>query len=70
MTRTHNDDVDCHGADNIAKAYSILDEMSICQISRPKLVDGTLMNPAGGIQSTINDLPIPRKHAVNNNSGI
>jgi CubicO group peptidase (beta-lactamase class C family) len=56
MTRTFNDDVNCHGADNIAKAYSILDDYSTWQISRPTIVDGTLMNPAGGIQSTINDL--------------
>lgn len=56
MTRTFNDDVNCRGSNNIAKAYSILDDYSDWQISRPKIVDGTLMNPFRGIQSTINDL--------------
>lgn len=56
MTRTFNDDSECHGAENVAMGYMTLDDASPYPVTRPHMAEGTLMNPTGGIQSTINDL--------------
>jgi CubicO group peptidase (beta-lactamase class C family) len=49
MTRTFNDDSECHGADNLAQAYMTFDDASPAHIPRLHMADGTLMNAAGGI---------------------
>jgi CubicO group peptidase (beta-lactamase class C family) len=56
MTRTFNNDSECHGATNVAKGYMTFDDATPCPVSRLHMAEGTLMNPAGGIQSTANDL--------------
>ncbi|KPM41171.1 hypothetical protein AK830_g5397 [Neonectria ditissima] len=56
MARTFNNNSECHGADNVAKGYMTFDDASPCQVPRPHMADGTLVNPAGGIQSSVNDL--------------
>ncbi|KAK1833468.1 putative D-aminoacylase [Podospora conica] len=56
MDRTFNNDSECHGADNVAKGYMTYDDASPCPVPRPHMAEGTLMNPAGGIQSSVNDL--------------
>jgi CubicO group peptidase (beta-lactamase class C family) len=56
MTRTFNNDSECHGAANVAKGYKTFDDATPCPVPRPHMPEGTLMNPAGGIQSTVNDL--------------
>ncbi|KAF2809390.1 putative D-aminoacylase [Mytilinidion resinicola] len=56
MTRTFNDDSECHGADNVAQAYMTFDDASPAHVPRPHMAEGTLMNPAGGIQSCVKDL--------------
>jgi CubicO group peptidase (beta-lactamase class C family) len=56
MTRTFNNDSECHGAANVAKGYMTFDDATPCPVPRPHMAEGTLMNSAGGIQSTVNDL--------------
>lgn len=56
MSRTFNNDSECHGADNVAKGYMTYDDASPCPVPRPHMAEGTLMNPAGGIQSSVKDL--------------
>ncbi|KAK0732538.1 beta-lactamase/transpeptidase-like protein [Apiosordaria backusii] len=56
MSRTFNNDSECHGAANVAKGYMAFDNAAPCPVPRPHMAEGTLMNPAGGFQSTINDL--------------
>ncbi|KAK0648954.1 putative D-aminoacylase [Cercophora newfieldiana] len=56
MSRTFNNDSECHGADNVAKGYMTYDDGTPCPVPRPYMAEGTLMNPAGGIQSSVNDL--------------
>ncbi|KAK0611637.1 beta-lactamase/transpeptidase-like protein [Immersiella caudata] len=53
--RSFNDS-DCHGADNVAKSYMVYDDACPCPVPRPRMAEGALMNPAGGIQSSVNDL--------------
>jgi hypothetical protein len=48
MSRTFNDDADCHGADNLAQDYMTFDDASPVPVPRPHMADGTLMNAAGG----------------------
>ncbi len=56
MSRTFNNDSECHGAANVAKGYIAFDDATPRPVPRPHMTEGTLMNPAGGIQSTVNDL--------------
>jgi CubicO group peptidase (beta-lactamase class C family) len=56
MTRTFNDDSECHGANDLAQAYMTFDDTSPAHVPRAHMADGTLMNPADGIQSCIKDL--------------
>ncbi|KAH8598409.1 beta-lactamase/transpeptidase-like protein [Bisporella sp. PMI_857] len=56
MSRSFGDDVNCHGVDNISKSYAVLDDGPPHEIPRPKIMDGTIMNTAGGIQSNVRDL--------------
>ena len=56
MTRTFNSDPSCRGADNVAKGYLACDNSRLFPVPRPRVADGALMNPSGGIQSTISDL--------------
>ncbi|KAM7193257.1 Beta-lactamase/transpeptidase-like protein [Rhypophila sp. PSN 637] len=44
--------------DNVAKGNMTFDNASPCPVPRPHMAEGTRMNPAGGIQSTVNDLLI------------
>ncbi|KAK3938744.1 putative D-aminoacylase [Diplogelasinospora grovesii] len=56
MARTFNNDSECHGSYNVAKGYMTFDDASPYPVPRPHMAEGTLMNPAGVIQSTVNDL--------------
>ncbi|CAO2648630.1 Nn.00g078970.m01.CDS01 [Neocucurbitaria sp. VM-36] len=44
--------------DNEAVAYAVLDDLSTVKIESPKVGHGTLMEAAGGVKSTLNDLII------------
>jgi CubicO group peptidase (beta-lactamase class C family) len=44
--------------DNVAKSYSVLDDLTPCKINRPQCGDGSLMEAAGGVKSTLHDLII------------
>jgi CubicO group peptidase (beta-lactamase class C family) len=54
-TSWHTDD------DNVAKSYSVLDDLTSVEIVRPQLGDGSLMEAAGGVKSTLHDLIIWQK---------
>ncbi|KFZ24694.1 hypothetical protein V502_00832 [Pseudogymnoascus sp. VKM F-4520 (FW-2644)] len=47
---------DCISSDSIAKPYTVLDDGSFHLLPRPQAQDGTIMGPAQGILSTVNDL--------------
>lgn len=47
-----------HSDDDSAKSYCVLDDLSPVEITRPQLGSGTLMEAAGGVKSTLNDLLI------------
>lgn len=44
--------------DNQAKSYGILPDLSPVEVSRPSLGNGTIMQTAGGVKSTLQDLLI------------
>jgi CubicO group peptidase (beta-lactamase class C family) len=56
MTRTFNDNSKCRGDGNVAQAYMTFDDASPVRVPRLHMVDGTLMNAAGGMQSCAMDL--------------
>jgi CubicO group peptidase (beta-lactamase class C family) len=55
MTRTSVEEGFAHDS-NFAKAYSTLKDGTPFEIPRPTISDQTLMGPAGGVRSCINDL--------------
>ena len=44
--------------DNYAKSYAVLHDLTPVEMSRPKLGNGTLMEAARGVKSTIEDLTL------------
>lgn len=51
----HSATTQCRGSDNVAKGYMAFDDASPCHVACPHMAEDTLMNPAGGIQSSAND---------------
>lgn len=43
MTRTFNNDSECHGDNNVAQAYMTFDDASPAHVPRPHMAEGTLM---------------------------
>lgn len=56
MTRTSTVWDDDDG--NNARSYAVLDDLSVTEVGRPQMIDGKLMQAAGGVKSTLHDLVI------------
>ncbi|MCJ1460683.1 hypothetical protein MMC28_011065 [Mycoblastus sanguinarius] len=54
MSRTSTDWIDTD--ENTAKSYTVLDNKSPCEIRRPQMGQGSAIEAAGGIKSTLKDL--------------